>query len=80
MRYIKSLLVLAVAFLTFSLVTVSAQSQNVSGKSPSQGIERKVFKEILQLPYYGAFDQIAYKVEGGTVTLYGKVINEPNQQ
>ena len=81
MKYIKSFLVLAVAIFTFSLIEVSAQSQQiVSGKSPAQGIERKVFKEILKLPYYGLFDQIAYKVDGGTVTLYGKVINATNRK
>ena len=68
MRYIRNLLVMAIAVTAFSFVTVNAQSQNVS----LNAIEKKVFKEINQLPYYGLFDHIAFKVEGGTVTLYGK--------
>ena len=68
MRYIRNLLVLVIAIAAFSFVTVSAQSPTVSPNA----IEKKVFKEINQLPYYGLFDHIAFKVEGGTVTLYGK--------
>ena len=59
---------MVIAVAAFSFVTVNAQSQNVS----QNAIEKKVFKEINQLPYYGLFDHIAFKVEGGTVTLYGK--------
>ena len=36
-------------------------------------IQREVRHELLMLPYYGVFDNLAYKVEGGTVTLYGQV-------
>lgn len=68
MRYIRNLMVMAIAVTAFSFVTVNAQSQNIS----QSAIEKKVFKEINQLPYYGLFDHIAFKVEGGTVTLYGK--------
>ncbi|HKQ07227.1 MAG TPA: BON domain-containing protein [Blastocatellia bacterium] len=35
----------------------------------------KVRKELVTLPYYGMFDNLAYKVEGGTVTLYGQVVD-----
>jgi len=68
MRYIRNLLAVVITIAAFSFVTVNAQSQNVS----QNAIEKKVFKEINQLPYYGLFDHIAFKVEGGTVTLYGK--------
>lgn len=68
MRNIRNLLVMVLALTAFSFVTVNAQSQNVS----QAALEKKVFKEINQLPYYGLFDHIAFKVEGSTVTLYGK--------
>ena len=68
MKSLRSLLLMALAVTTFSFVTVNAQGQNPSDSA----IEKKVFKEILGLPHYGVFDHIAYKVEGGTVTLYGK--------
>ena len=76
MRYIKSFLVLAVAILGFSSFNASAQSYAKAGYDvPQSTVERKVFKEILKLPYYGVFDHIAYKVDGdGTVTLFGEVV------
>jgi hypothetical protein len=75
MKHIKSFLVLAVAILSFSSLNVSAQSYDkASYKAPKNEIERKVFKQINKLNYYGVFDRIAFKVEGDTVTLYGDVI------
>lgn len=74
MRYIKSFLVLAMAVLGFSFADVQAQNFSDNGKVSESNIEKKVFKEILRLPYYGVFDNIAYKVDGDTVTLYGKVV------
>lgn len=75
MKYIKNLLITAVAVFGFSAVDLQAQNykrdRNVSART---SIERQVFKQILKLPYYGVFDNIAYKVDGGTVTLYGKVV------
>lgn len=41
----------------------------------AQGTMRKVRKELVTLPYYGVFDNLEYKVEGDTVTLYGQVRN-----
>lgn len=35
----------------------------------------KVRKELVTLPYYGVFDNLEYKVEGETVTLFGQVRN-----
>lgn len=74
MKYIKSFLVLAIAILGFSALDVQAQSYVKSGNAATSAIEKKVFKEIIKLPYYGVFDRIAYKVEGDTVTLFGKVV------
>ena len=33
----------------------------------------KVRKQLVTLPYYGVFDNLAFKVDGGVVTLYGQV-------
>lgn len=38
-----------------------------------QRIQKEVRHEILLLPYFGVFDNIAFKVEGYKVTLLGKV-------
>jgi len=69
MKVIRNFLVLSIAILAFSTISVSAQ--NYSGGNSQ--LERQVFKRILSLPYYGVFDHIAFKVDGTTVTLYGKV-------
>lgn len=75
MKYIKSFLVLAVAILGFSSLNINAQQYVKTNYDVSQMmIEKKVFKEIIKLPYYGVFDHIAYKVDGGTVTLFGDVV------
>jgi len=73
MKVVKHFLILSIAILGFSIV--DAQAQNFSGDGKSvQTIERRVFKELLKLPYYGVFDNLKYRVDGDTVTLYGKVV------
>ncbi len=36
-------------------------------------ISREVRHELVMLPYYGVFDNLAYRVDGNTVTLLGQV-------
>lgn len=78
MKKLRNLFVLSLAILSLTFVNVNAQS--FSGKKTEKTIEQKVFKEIIRLPYYGLFDHIAYKVDGDTVTLYGKVYNATNKR
>lgn len=79
MKYIKHFLVLTIAVLGFSFVDVEAKTYDNDAKAV-QTLERKVFKQLIKLPYYGVFDHIAFKVEGNTVTLYGKVANAINKK
>ena len=47
-------------------------------QGPNRGdvrIAREVRHELLMLPYYSVFDDLRYKVDNGTVTLLGNVIN-----
>jgi hyperosmotically inducible protein len=46
-----------------------------SGQSVVQGssIEQKVRHELNMLPYYGVFDNLSFRVDGGKVTLFGQV-------
>ncbi len=80
MKYIRNLLILAIAILGFSTVDVQAQRYTKNTNVSRQTLERKVFKEIITLPYYGVFDHIAFKIDGGTVTLYGKVADGRNKK
>jgi hyperosmotically inducible protein len=50
-----------------------AQRDQTSPRSQER-IEREVRHELLMLPWYGVFDNIAYKVDGSNVTLYGQVV------
>ena len=71
----KSFVALAAAFALAATVAVAAAQDRVAGESyGQQQIAKKVRKELLTLPYAGVFDNLAYRVEGGTVTLYGQVV------
>ena len=45
--------------------------ENTAGRDR---IAREVRHELVMLPYYGVFDNLAYRVDGSTVTLYGQVV------
>src|SRR5215204_3354003 len=66
MKYIRNFAIISFAFLALFAFEAKAQT-------PQSALEQKIFKKIIALPYYGVFDHIAYKVNGSTVTLYGKV-------
>jgi hyperosmotically inducible protein len=44
-----------------------------SGAKSQDRITREVRHELVMLPYYGVFDNLAYRVDGSTVTLLGQV-------
>lgn len=45
----------------------------VPGAPDEARIAKEVRHQLLLLPYYGVFDDLAFRVEGGTVTLLGAV-------
>ncbi|MGA2100556.1 MAG: BON domain-containing protein [Candidatus Sulfotelmatobacter sp.] len=60
-------------FISLSAVAQDAQRDQPPAKSQDR-IIREVRHELLMLPYFGVFDYIAYKVDGGTVALLGQVV------
>jgi hyperosmotically inducible protein len=52
--------------------TGSAGSSDRAGM-PQDRLVREVRHELVMLPYYGVFDDLSYRVDGGTVTLFGAV-------
>jgi len=40
---------------------------------PADRLAREVRHELVMLPYYGVFDNLAFRVDGATVTLLGQV-------
>ena len=76
MRTVRNLVIAIAA--TLAIATSAAVAAPLA--SGDQGLSRqqimkKVQKELVTLPYYGVFDNLAYQVEGDTVTLYGQVVH-----
>src|ERR1700693_2378684 len=64
-----------VAVMLFSLATLGLAQDRSQPSSKSQDrIIREVRHELLMLPYFGVFDNIAFRVDGSTVTLLGQVV------
>ena len=63
----KLLIVFASLLSVLPLIAVAQNSQRDQPKSQDR-ITREVRHELLMLPYFGVFDNIAYKVDGSTVT------------
>ena len=72
MKYVRNILVLAVAIAAFSVVGANAQGYS-NGKASTKTVEQQIYKKLLGLPNYGIFDVIKYQVNGGTVVLTGKI-------
>jgi hyperosmotically inducible periplasmic protein len=69
----RSLLVVAVTL--FSLATLGfTQDRGQPSAKSQERITREVRHELLMLPWFGVFDNIAFKVDGATVTLLGQVV------
>jgi hyperosmotically inducible periplasmic protein len=66
---------LVIVISLFSVVAFGiAQDRDQPSARSQERITREVRHELLMLPYFGVFDNIAYKVDGGTVTLLGQVV------
>lgn len=57
----------------FSAALIFAQQSSQANNKDTQRITKEVHHELVMLPYYGVFDNLAYKVNGSTVTLLGQV-------
>jgi hyperosmotically inducible protein len=54
------------------IAVAAAFGQDASSRS-TERITKEVRHELVMLPYYGVFDNLAYKVDSATVTLIGQV-------
>lgn len=55
------------------LVAALASANQAGSSRGTERITREVRHELVMLPYYGVFDNLAYKVDGSNVTLMGQV-------
>ena len=62
--------VLAGVLMVASSVDITAQ---VASSGAEAHLTKEVRHELVMLPYYGVFDNLAYKVDGTSVTLLGQV-------
>jgi hyperosmotically inducible protein len=65
MKTMTTRLITAIAFVALTVSAVAA--------APPRTMDDKIRKELVTLPYYGVFDNLAYKLDGDTVTLSGQV-------
>jgi len=74
MNTIKAkVLAVAAALLLSTSAAVSAAPAAEQGAEQTP-LAKKVRKELVTLPWYGVFDNLAYEIDGSTVTLYGQVV------
>ena len=74
MKRIKVLLCLCACLPLVGLAQKNhADRAATSGGAAQDHVVREVRHELVMLPYYGVFDNLAYRVEGSTVTLFGQV-------
>jgi hyperosmotically inducible protein len=76
MKGVKSKLI-GLAAVVLLAATTGFGSPSTGDQQPYNGsaaIEQSVRKELVTLPYYGVFDNLAFKVDGDTVMLSGQVV------
>ncbi|MCA1619218.1 MAG: BON domain-containing protein [Acidobacteria bacterium] len=71
--------VLAVAVLASSFA-VAAPAEQAGGRAAFGQLAEKVRKELVTLPWYGVFDNLAYEIDGSTVTLSGQVVRPSTRE
>jgi len=69
----RKLSVIVVTLLSLAALGLTQDRDQPSARSQER-ITREVRHELLMLPWFGVFDNIAFKVDGSTVTLLGQVV------
>jgi hyperosmotically inducible protein len=65
---------LAAATVLAASVVVAAPADQSGERAAFERLAKKVRKELVTLPWYGVFDNLAYEIDGSTVTLSGQVV------
>jgi hyperosmotically inducible periplasmic protein len=69
----KLLTLVATLVVTFGAALIAPANTQAQALDQTQ-LGRSVRHELVTLPYYGVFDNLAYQINGSTVTLYGQVV------
>ena len=74
----KTLMNRVLALVAVLLVAVSvataAPADRTGEPTADEQLAKQVRKELVTLPWYGVFDNLAYEIDGSTVTLTGQVV------
>ena len=73
MRILRSTLLTMGVALSLAIMPSLALANPQSVVTNPQ-LAKQVRHELVTLPYYGVFDNLAYNISGNTVTLYGQVV------
>jgi hyperosmotically inducible protein len=78
--FVRPLLICTIFFFQALVIqTSSAQAQPQGNQQYSAKAQARITKEvqhqILKLPNFGTFDNIAFRIDGYSVTLFGQVVN-----
>jgi hyperosmotically inducible protein len=66
--------VAAVVIAASAAVAAPAPADPAAERVAYEQLAKKVRKELVTLPWYGVFDNLAYEIDGSTVKLYGQVV------
>ena len=64
----------AIGIFAALLLTIAPSIAMAQSGAIDPQLQRRVRRELVTLPYYGVFDNLAYSINGDTVTLYGQVV------
>jgi len=76
-RLLKPTIAVALCFLPFPMLADKHQDHNdafVRGHQGMSKLAQEVRHQLVMLPYYSIFDDLAFRVDGSTVTLMGAVV------
>jgi hyperosmotically inducible protein len=74
MKTFRSKVMAFAAALALTAGAALAAPAETNAQGYGQQLGKSIRKQLVTLPYYGVFDNLAYEVNGGTVTLYGQVV------
>jgi hyperosmotically inducible protein len=71
---VNRVIALAAAAVLAASVAAAAPADPAAERAAFEQLAKKVRKELVTLPWYGVFDNLAYSIDGSTVTLSGQVV------
>jgi hyperosmotically inducible periplasmic protein len=76
----RMIAVIATAALAAASAFAGVPTAGAASGGQSTSTYKEIRKKLVTLPYYGVFDNLAFKVNGNTVTLYGQVVRPSTRQ